>query len=207
MARLRGYRYTIARMRWRLGAGQGDTMADLTGKRALVIVEGYGTEEPELLQPVEFLRERGAEVDIAAAQNPIDCVTGDRYDSQQVVPDKMLAETGAEGYDVLIVPGGTVNMDRLRINPEAHRIMREFMEAKKVVACICHGPWLLVNAGVAEGKTVTSCEFNRIDMENGGFVWVDEEAHVDDSDGQTLITSRCPDDLPAFCAAIEAALA
>lgn len=186
---------------------RGDTMADLTGKRALVIVEGYGTEEPELLQPVEFLRERGAEVDIAAAQNPIDCVTGDRYDSQQIVPDKMLAETGAEGYDVLIVPGGTVNMDRLRINPEAHRIMREFMEAKKVVACICHGPWLLVNAGVAEGKTVTSCEFNRIDMENGGFVWVDEEAHVDDSDGQTLITSRCPDDLPAFCAAIEAALA
>ena len=151
---LRGYRYTIARMRWRLGAGQGDTMADLTGKRALVIVEGYGTEEPELLQPVEFLRERGAEVDIAAAQNPIDCVTGDRYDSQRIVPDKMLAETGAEGYDVLIVPGGTVNMDRLRINPEAHRIMREFMEAKKVVACICHGPWLLVNAGVAEGKTV-----------------------------------------------------
>lgn len=182
-------------------------MADLTGKRALVIVEGYGTEEPELLQPVEFLRERGAEVDIAAAQNPIDCVTGDRYDSQRIVPDKMLAETGAEGYDVLIVPGGTVNMDRLRINPEAHRIMREFMEAKKVVACICHGPWLLVNAGVAEGKTVTSCEFNRIDMENGGFAWVDEEAHVDDSDGQTLITSRCPDDLPAFCAAIEAALA
>ena len=81
------------------------------------------------------------------------------------------------------------------------------MEAKKVVACICHGPWLLVNAGVAEGKTVTSSEFNRIDMENGGFVWVDEEAHVDDSDGQTLITSRCPDDLPAFCATIEAALA
>lgn len=157
--------------------------------------------------PSRFLRERGAEVDIAAARNPIDCVTGDRYDSQQIVPDKMLAETGAEDYDVLIVPGGTVNMDRLRINPEAHRIMREFMEAKKVVACICHGPWLLVNAGVAEGKTVTSCEFNRIDMENGGFVWVDEEAHVDDSDGQTLITSRCPDDLPAFCAAIEAALA
>lgn len=66
-------------------------MADLTGKRALVIVEGYGTEEPELLQPVEFLRERGAEVDIAAAQNPIDCVTGDRYDSQQIIPGKMLA--------------------------------------------------------------------------------------------------------------------
>ena len=70
---------------------------------------------------IEFLRERGAEVDIAAAQNPIDCVTGDRYDSQQIVPDKMLAETGAEGYDVLIVPGGTVNMDRLRINPALPR--------------------------------------------------------------------------------------
>lgn len=66
-------------------------------------------------------------------------------------------------------------MDRLRINPEAHRIMHEFMEAKKVVACIYHGPWLLVNAGVAEGKTVTSCEFNRIDMENGGFAWVDKD--------------------------------
>lgn len=181
-------------------------MADLSGKSALVIVEGYGTEEPELLQPVAYLKERGADVKIAAAQNPIDCVTGDRYDSQQIVPDLTLAEAGAEGFDALIVPGGTVNMDRLRINPEAHRIMQEFMAAKKVVACICHGPWLLVNAGVAKGKTVTSCEFNRIDMENGGFVWVDEQAHVDDSDGQVLITSRCPDDLPYFNAAIEAAL-
>ncbi|MFO5891651.1 DJ-1/PfpI/YhbO family deglycase/protease, partial [Pseudomonas aeruginosa] len=112
----------------------------------------------------------------------------------------------AEDYDLLLVPGGTVNADTLRQDSEARRLVREFSDAGKTVAAICHGPWLLIDAGVARGKTLTSYSSVRIDLTNAGADWVDTRVKVCPANGWTLITSRNPGDLQAFNEAIGEAL-
>jgi protease I len=100
-----------------------------------------------------------------------------------------------QDYDALVLPGGVANPDFLRADPDAVRFVRDFANSGKPVAAICHGPWTLVEAGVVGGRTLTSWPSLRTDLANAGATWVDEQVHVD----QSLITSRKPDDLPAFC--------
>jgi protease I len=109
---------------------------------------------------------------------------------------RCVADADASDYDGLVLPGGVMNPDTLRANDKAVGFVREFFEQQKPVAAICHGPWTLVEADVVRGRTVTSWPSLKTDIENAGGRWVDEEVHVD----QGLVTSRKPDDLPAFCA-------
>src|SRR5205085_3650765 len=107
-----------------------------------------------------------------------------------------VADADASDYDGLVLPGGVVNPDKLRADDDAVAFVKAFFEAGKPVSAICHGPWTLVEAGVVEGRTLTSYPSIRTDVENAGGKWVDEEVHVDSG----LTTSRSPDDLDAFCA-------
>lgn len=112
--------------------------------------------------------------------------------------DRTVTEADPAIFDALVLPGGVVNPDRLRLNPNAVRFVRAFFEQEKPVAAICHGPWSLVEADVIEGRTLTSFPSLRTDILNAGGIWVDEQVHVDSG----LVTSRRPADLPAFCSAM-----
>src|SRR5262249_53232228 len=109
--------------------------------------------------------------------------------------DRVLAEASPDEYDALVLPGGVANPDRLRMDPDAVRFVRAFFDTHKPVAAICHGPWMLAEADVVRGRTVTSWPSLRTDLINAGAAWVDEVVHVD----QGLVTSRKPADLPMFC--------
>ena len=109
--------------------------------------------------------------------------------------DKQVKDAAVTDYDALVLPGGVANPDFLRADPEAVRFVREFFSAGKPVAAICHGPWTLIEAGVVDGRTLTSWPSLRTDLANAGATWVDEEVCVDHG----LVTSRKPDDIPAFC--------
>jgi protease I len=108
--------------------------------------------------------------------------------------DASLAEAAVENYDALLLPGGVMNPDKLRINDQAVQFVRKFFDAGKPVAAICHAPWTLINAGVVKGRTMTSYPSLRLDLINAGAKWVDQEVAVDNG----LVTSRNPDDIPAF---------
>ncbi|MEU5237435.1 type 1 glutamine amidotransferase domain-containing protein [Streptomyces lydicus] len=184
-------------------------MADskLSGRSALVVVANYGVEQDELLVPVQHLRDAGAEVHIAAVTaDPIQTLVGDKDPGQKVSPDRTLDDVDASAYDVLVLPGGTLNADALRLQDKAVALVRAFPSAHRPVAAICHGPWGLVEADVVKGKTLTSYPSLRTDIRNAGGHWVDESAVSDHSNGWTLVTSRTPDDLEDFLKAIEAAL-
>lgn len=177
-------------------------MTHLTGKRVAIIATDY-FEEPELVGPRDMLREGGAEVRVYSADGePIQAAEGDVNPTQKVEVDGSFADIDVDRLDALIVPGGTVNADHLRTNDKAQTIVRKVAAERKPVAAICHGPWLLVSAGVVEGRRVTSWASLADDLRNAGASWVDEEVVVDDF----LITSRKPDDVPAFVQAVERAL-
>ncbi|MFF0427185.1 type 1 glutamine amidotransferase domain-containing protein [Streptomyces sp. NPDC004520] len=180
----------------------------LAGKSVLVLTTNYGTEEPELRKPVAVLRENGARVTIAAQKDEaVQTVVSDRGPGALVEPDTTLARATADGYDAVLVPGGTVNADRLRTDADARRLVSAFAAAGKPVAAVCHGPWLLVDSGLARGRELTSYPSLRADLENAGGIWRDREVVVDASGAHLLITSRRPSDLDAFAAAIVRALA
>lgn len=179
----------------------------LEGKRALIVCGNWGVEQVELMQPLEALRAEGAEVSLAATEKaPVECFTEDRYPGKVIEPDLAIADARADDYDLLVIPGGTCNMDRLRICGEAVTLARSFTEKGKIVAAICHGPWLLVNAGLVEGRTLTSCPFIVQDLLNAGGTYLDQELVVEEKDGWKLVTSRLPMDLDAFVGGIEEAL-
>jgi protease I len=170
----------------------------LKGKRIAFLVANEGVEQVELTEPLEAVREAGAEADLIApadeavqAFNHLD--KGDRFS-----PDKTAEEAAADDYDGLVLPGGVANPDQLRTKPEAVELIRAFFEAGKPVGAICHGPWTLVEADVVRGRTLTSWPSLQTDLRNAGANWVDEEVHVD----QGLVSSRKPDDLEAFNAKI-----
>jgi protease I len=184
-------------------------MADrLDGKRVLIITTNTGVEHDELVVPRDRLRERGAQVTHAAVKTDQvqTCRSDVRPDSVEQ-PDATLDGVRAEQFDLLVVPGGTVNADRLRINEYAGRLVRDFVAAGKPVAAICHGPWLLVETKVVPGKTLTSYHTLRTDIVNAGGTWVDKVVVRDDADNWPLITSRNPHDLPDFVDAITTQLA
>ncbi len=166
---------------------------DLRGKRIAIVATDY-FEQVELTEPMKAVREAGAEVDlISTKKGSIQGVHGvEKADAFDV--DRSFDEVSADQYDGLILPGGVKNPDKLRMDRQAVQFVREFFDQGKPVAAICHGPWLLVEADVVRGRTLTSYPSLRTDIVNAGGHWVDEEVHVD----RGLVTSRTPQDLPAF---------
>lgn len=177
-------------------------MKDLTGKKIVIIATDY-FEEAELVDPLTELRDMGAEVTVAAPHD--DTIQALRHIEmgQEVAVDVTIDKLDASEYDAVVIPGGVVNADHLRIDKAAQEFVQEMADADKPVAAICHGPWLLVSAGLAEGRTMTSYATLADDIRNAGGTWVDQEVKID----RRFITSRKPDDIPAFIAAIADAVA
>ncbi len=177
-------------------------MADLTNARVLILAAD-GFEESELFDPRQALLDAGAQVTLASIKtDPIQGVVNDSEKARSITPDLTLEDVDTEQFDMLLLPGGVGNPDKLRVQERAVEIVSEFMDDDKIVAAICHAPWLLVEADVVDGRRVTSWPSVRTDLENAGADVVDEEVVVDDN----LITSRKPDDIPAFSKAIIEAL-
>jgi protease I len=170
-------------------------MSHLSGKRVAILAT-HGFEQSELTEPLRALREHEAEVDVVSPESGK--LQGFKhFDKGEEVPvDTALSDADPKDYDALVIPGGLFNPDALRIDDEALAFTRSFFEAGKPVGAICHGPWVLANAGVLQGRNVTSVRNIRKDLENAGARWTDDEVVVDEG----LVTSRTPDDLPAFCA-------
>jgi protease I len=166
----------------------------LSGKRVAFLATD-GVEQVELSEPWKAVENEGGTPELVSLESGE--IQGfdhlDKADTFKV--DKPVADADMNDYDGLVLPGGVANPDFLRANEEAVEFTRSFFEAGKPVASICHGPWMLVEADVVQGRTVTSWPSVRTDIRNAGGTWVDEEVHVDSG----LVTSRKPDDLPAFC--------
>jgi protease I len=166
----------------------------LQGKN-IAILATDGFEEVELLKPMEALTKEGATVEVVSLK------AGEIQGFNHLMPDKRISvdqtleEAEASDYDALVLPGGAYNPDQLRINTEALKFVRAFADAGKPIGAICHAPWILINAGLAQGRTLTSWPSIRQDLKNAGANVVDKEVVVDTG----LVTSRGPDDLPAFC--------
>jgi protease I len=172
-------------------------MGKLDGKR-IAILATDGVEQVELTEPFEAVRGEGAEVDLISLEKG-EFQGFDHLDKGKTfTADKAVKDARADDYDGLVLPGGVANPDFLRADEDAVRFVRSFVEAKKPVGAICHGPWTLVEADVIKGRTLTSWPSLQTDIRNAGATWVDEEVHVD----QGLVTSRKPDDLPAFNAKV-----
>jgi protease I len=172
-------------------------MGKLDGKR-IAFLATDGVEEVELTEPRKAVENEGAEVDLISLEKGTFQGFEHLDKDQTFTADKAVADANADDYDGLVLPGGVANPDFLRADQDAVRFVRSFIEAKKPVGAICHGPWTLVEADVIKGRTLTSWPSLQTDIRNAGATWVDEEVHVDHG----LVTSRKPDDLPAFCAKI-----
>lgn len=160
----------------------------------ILIMATDGFEQSELFVPLEKLRAAGATVQIAAPKKG-EIKGWDKTDWGRSVPvDLEIDDVDADDFDALVLPGGQINPDVLRINEKAVELVLDFIDSEKIVAAICHAPWLLVEADAVEGRTLTSWPSVKTDIENAGGDWVDEEVVVDDN----IITSRSPKDLDAF---------
>ena len=170
-------------------------MAERLKGRKVAFLATDGVEQIELSEPWKAVENEGGTPELVSLESGE--IQGfdhlDKADTFKV--DKPVADADMNDYDGLVLPGGVANPDFLRANEEAVEFTRSFFEAGKPVASICHGPWMLVEADVVQGRTVTSWPSVRTDIRNAGGTWVDEEVHVDSG----LVTSRKPDDLPAFC--------
>src|SRR5688572_21678885 len=166
----------------------------IEGKRVAFLVANEGVEQVELTEPWDAVKEAGGEPELIAPESgSVQAFNHlDKADTFDV--DKTVGEADAGDYDGLVLPGGVANPDILRMDSDAVGFTKAFFEAGKPVAAICHGPWTLVEAGVVEGRTLTSWPSLQTDIRNAGGEWVDEEVHVDSG----LVTSRNPDDIPAF---------
>jgi deglycase len=167
---------------------------ELQGKRIAFLMANEGVEQVELTEPRKAVEDAGAEVDVIATEaGRIQAVNhlekGDTFEA-----DRATKEAKAEDYDGVVLPGGVANPDNLRMDKDAVRFLREFFAGGKPVGAICHAPWMLIEADVVDGRKVTSYPSLRTDIGNAGGDWVDEEVVVDSG----LVTSRKPDDIPAF---------
>jgi protease I len=176
-------------------------MVDLSQARVLMLATD-GFEQSELFEPRKALLDAGAQVTLASLK--LDPITGEKGGEKgdSITPDETIEQIETQGYDALVLPGGVANPDKLRMNKRAVEIVREFFETDRIVAAICHAPWLLIEADVVNGRRATSWPSVRTDLANAGASVLDEPVVVDGK----LITSRKPDDIPAFNQAIIAAL-
>ena len=170
-------------------------MADKLSGKKVAFLATHGVEQVELTEPWKSVEQEGGQPELLSLESGE--IEGfehlDKGDTFKV--DKPVADADQSDYDGLVLPGGVANPDFLRADEQAVRFVRSFFEAGKPVAAICHGPWTLVEADVVNGRTLTSWPSLKTDIRNAGGTWVDEEVHVDSG----LVTSRNPDDLPAFC--------
>lgn len=175
----------------------------LNGKR-IAILATDGVERRELAEPHDAIENAGGRAELLSLQSgSIDSRNHDLEPAGTFDVDRPVAKATIDEFDGLVIPGGTVNADKLRSDSAAVSFVRDFVESGKPVGVICHGPWTLVEAGVAKGRTLTSYPSLRTDLRNAGANVVDQEVVIDGN----LITSRSPKDLPAFCAAIVEAFA
>ncbi len=166
---------------------------NLHGKRVAILVDN-GFEEAEMTEPRKALQQAGAQTDLISPQaNQVKGWNHTQWGNEFTV-DIPLERANPQQYDAILLPGGALNADKLRMNPKAVEFVRSFFEAGKPAAVICHAPWMLVEIGAARGRTLTSWPSLKTDLRNAGANWVDQQVVVD----QGLVTSRKPDDIPAF---------
>jgi protease I len=172
---------------------------ELQGRKVAILIAPVGSEQVEFTEPKKTVEEAGASVDVVGLQTgEAQAMNSDVNMGDTFTVEKSVSDVSADDYDALIVPGGTVGADNLRGSSEAVSFVRGFFEQAKPVGVICHGPWVLVEADVVRGRTLTSYPTLQTDIRNAGGTWVDEEVVTDAG----LVTSRNPDDLPAFCSKI-----
>lgn len=183
-------------------------MPQLDGKRIALLVTNSGVEEAELASPLQAVIDAGGEAVILAPEaGEVRTLVHDEEPGETFTADRPVAGADIGEFDGLIVPGGTLNADKLRLDEDAIALVDAAIQAGTPIAAICHGPWALVESGRLGGKTLTSFPSLQTDIENAGARWVDEEVHVDREGGWTLVTSRTPDDLEAFDRELVAAFA
>jgi protease I len=168
-------------------------MKNLNGKRVAILATN-GVEQSELLEPRKSLLDAGARVEVISPESGKIKAWNLKDWGEEIPVDIELNQAKADDYDALMLPGGVMNPDKLRVNADAVRFVRHFVETGKPIAAICHGPWTLIEAGGVKGKTMTSWPSLRTDLTNAGAKWVDQEVVTD----KGLVTSRKPDDIPAF---------
>ena len=168
-------------------------MADIKGRKVAVLATD-GVEQVELTEPVKALKAAGAQVTVVSLK--AGSIQGMNHDQKgdQLPVDSALADVTADQFDALLLPGGVANPDTLRADEGAVAFVRHFAQQRKPIAAICHGPWTLIEADAVRGKTMTSWPSLRTDLRNAGAHWVDQDCVVDG----TLVTSRNPQDIPAF---------
>ena len=169
----------------------------LDGKK-IAFLFADGVEQVELEEPLKAVKEEGAEAELISLESGEVQAFNHLDHGDKIKVDKAVSDTDASDYDGLVVPGGVANPDFLRSDEDAMSFVRAFFDAGKPAGVICHGPWVLVETGVVDGMKVTSWPSLKTDIRNAGGNWVDEEVVVD----KGLVTSRKPDDLPAFCSKI-----
>jgi protease I len=170
----------------------------LDGMR-IAILATDGVEQVELTDPRDAVTAEGARAEVVSlSDDPVQAMNHDTEPADTFEVDTLAKDADAADYDALLMPGGTVNADRLRMDPDVRAFVKAFFDAGKPVAAICHAPWTLIDAGVVRGRTLTSFPSLGTDLRNAGAEWVDREVVRDDK----LVSSRNPGDLPAFCAAV-----
>lgn len=176
----------------------------MSGKNVAIITSDTGIERDELIEPIKALRDKGVKVIHASiGGKTVQTMVGEVEKDRTVEAAAKISALNADDYDAIVIPGGTVNADTLRQDQDAQRLLKGAVNAKKVIAAICHGPWTLIDAGVVQGKTLTSYPSCAVDLKNAGAAgWVDQEMKQCGANGWTLITSRNPNDIPAFNDAI-----
>jgi protease I len=165
----------------------------LEGKRVAILVE-KGFEQVEMTEPRKALQDAGAKTDLISPQQKEVRAWKSKDWGDTFPVEVALDNANPDQYDALLLPGGVMNPDHLRMNPKAVRFVRMFFEQDKPIAAICHGPWMLVEADIVDGRTVTSWPSLKTDLKNSGAEWVDREVVVDNN----ILTSRNPNDIPAF---------
>ena len=170
-------------------------MAQKLRGKTIAVLATDGVEQVELTEPVKALKAAGADVHVVAPKGGT--IQGwKHHDKADKIPvDVTLDSADASHYAALVLPGGVINPDALRLEPQAIEFVRAFVQADRPIAAICHGPWTLIDAGGVNGKKMTSWPSLKADLTNAGAQWVDEPVVTD----KGLVTSRRPDDLPAFC--------
>jgi protease I len=172
---------------------------ELEGRTAAFLVANEGIEQVELTEPWQAIEAAGGRPVLVAPESGTTQAFNHLDKADEFHVDQTLADADVTDYDILVLPGGVANPDALRLDPKAVDFAKEFVEFGKPIAAICHAPWILVEADVVDGRTLTSWPSLRTDIRNAGGTWADEELVVCEDGPNTLLTSRKPDDLKMFC--------